>query len=118
MSTLASYFRTVEMQILTHHIYEYNKGLRNLVLYTINSDELPKTLEILSGKEICYFISRVNENKVNVFFGNEVCVKIIESFGDKLLSDYSDEEDFMLGTMLGYDLIKQCERYIKRSSKV
>ena len=102
------------MQILTHHIYEYKKGLRNLVLYTMNSNELSKTKELLSGKEICYYISKVNANKVNVFFGDEACVKIIESFGDKLLSEYSDKEDFMLGTMLGYDRVKQCERYIKR----
>ncbi len=117
MSTSVSDFRTVTMQILTHHIYEYNKGLRNLVLYTINSEELPNILELLSSKGICYFISKVNENKMNVFFGDEVCIKIIESFGDRLLSDYSDEEDFILGTMLGYDRIKQCERYIKRINR-
>jgi len=30
------------------------------------------------------------------------------------LSDLTDEEDFILGTMLGYDRVKQCERYLKR----
>ena len=53
-----------------------------------------------------------------VFFGDEVCIKIIQSFGDKSLSDYTDEEDFMLGTMLGYDHIQQCERYIKRKNLI
>lgn len=110
-------FRTAEMQILTHHIYEYNKGLRNLVLYTINSDDLPITIDLLSNKGICYYISNVNANKVNVFFGDEVCIRIIESFGDKLLTEYSHEEDFILGIMLGYDRIKQCERYIKRKNR-
>ena len=37
------YFRSVEMQILTHHIYEYNKDLRSLVLHTMNTEEKPKT---------------------------------------------------------------------------
>ena len=30
------------------------------------------------------------------------------------LSDLTDEEDFILGVMLGYDRLKQCERYLKR----
>lgn len=114
MSTFSNSSKTVEMQILTHHIYEYKKGLRSLVLYTMHSDYLSMTKELLRGKEICFFISRVSANKVNVFFGDEVCIKVIESFGDKLLSDYTDEEDFILGIMLGYDRIKQCERYVER----
>lgn len=109
-------FRSVELQVLTHHIYEYRKGLRNLVLYTMSTDGLSKTEELLASKDICYFISHVNPTKVNVFFGDKVCIKIIKSFGDKQLSYYTDEEDFILGTMLGYDRIKQCERYIKRKN--
>ena len=30
------------------------------------------------------------------------------------LSNLTDEEDFILGTMLGYDRVKQCERYLRR----
>lgn len=116
MSTLSADFKTVEIQILTHHIYEYKKGLRSLVLYTMGTEDLFMAEELLTGKEICFYISRVNASKVNVFFGDKVCIKVIESFGDKLLSDYTDEEDFILGIMLGYDRIKQCERYIKRKN--
>lgn len=104
------------MEILTHHIYEYNKGLRSLVLQTMSMDEKPSTEEVLINKEISYCFSKVNKNKVNLFFGDEVCIKIIKSFGDKSLSNYTDEEDFMLGTMLGYDCIQQCERYAKRKN--
>ena len=116
MSLSVANHRTVEMQILTHHIYEYKKGLRSLVLYTMGTEIQSNTEEILIGKDICYYISHVNSNKVNVFFGDEVCIKVIESFGDKPLSDYTDEEDFILGTMLGYDRIKQCERYLKKKN--
>ena len=114
MSRLPIGSKTAEMQILTHHIYEYKKGLRSLVLYTMHSDYLSMTEELLRGKDISFFISRVNADKVNVFFGDNVCINVIKSFGDKLLSDYTDEEDFILGVMLGYDRIKQCERYVKR----
>lgn len=117
MSKQSADYQTVEMQILAHHIYEYKKGLRNLVLITINTDELNKAEKLLVRKGISYFLLEVNVNKVNIFFGNELCIKIIQSFDKKSLSDYTNEEDFMLGTMLGYDCVQQCERYLERKGK-
>ena len=111
-------FQTVEMDILTHHIYEYNKGLRSLVLQTMSTEEQSRTEEMLISRGISYCFSKINVDKVNAFFGDEVCIKIIKSFGGKPLSDYTDEEDFMLGTMLGYDRILQCERYVKRKNLI
>ncbi len=32
-------YKSAEMQILMHHVYEYKKGLRNLVLHTMNRRE-------------------------------------------------------------------------------
>ena len=109
-----SNFRTVEMQILTHHIYEYNKGLRSLVLHTMSTDEKDKAKELLTSRGISFCLVKVNADKFNLFFGDEVCIKVIKSFEGKSLSDYTDEEDFILGIMLGYNRILQCERYIKR----
>lgn len=102
------------MQILTHHIYEYNKGLRSLVLHTMSIEEKAKAEELLSSREISYCFAKVNAEKVNLFFGDEVCIKIIRSFGGKSLTEFTNEEDFILGTMLGYGRIQQCERYVKR----
>ncbi|HZJ79763.1 MAG TPA: DUF2023 family protein [Dysgonamonadaceae bacterium] len=102
------------MQILLHHIYEYNKGLRNLVLYTMSIADKAKVKELLDSREISYCFAKITPERINLFFGDEVCIKIIKSFGGKPLSDYTDEEDFMLGTMLGYDRVLQCERYVKR----
>lgn len=107
-------FQSVEVQVLIHHIYEYKKGLRNLVLYTMSSDMKSETEELLTNKEISYCFLRVNFDKINLFFGDQVCIKIIQSFGNKSLSDYTDEEDFILGTMLGYCRKQQCNRYAKR----
>lgn len=107
-------YKTAEMQVLLHHIYEYKKGLRNLVLHTMSTDEQCKTEELLIRKGICYLLQYVNSKKINVFFGKKQCVKIIESFDTKSLSDFTDEEDFILGIMLGYDRTQQCDRYIKR----
>lgn len=49
-----------------------------------------------------------------MYFGNPNCINVIKTIGNKNPSDYTDEEDFMLGIMLGYDQIKQCKRYIDR----
>ncbi len=45
-----------------------------------------------------------------------MCVDIIKQMNFDSLSDLTDEEDFILGTMLGYDRMNQCERYLKRKS--
>ncbi|NLZ96289.1 MAG: DUF2023 family protein [Bacteroidales bacterium] len=102
------------MKILIHHIYEYNKGLRSLVLYTMSTTEKTKVKEMLDNRGISYCFANITSDRTNLFFGDKVCVKIIESFGGKCLSEYTDEEDFMLGTMLGYCRVLQCERYVKR----
>ena len=105
------------MEIFNHHIYEYEKGLRNLILYTTKM--LNKELiEIrLKNKKIPYIIYKVSKDKINVFFGNNYCIEVIEEIDKSDLKDYTDEEDFMLGIMLGYDRVKQCERYIKRKAE-
>jgi hypothetical protein len=107
-------YKTAEMQILLHHVYEYNKGLRSLVLHTMSANEQCRTEELLRRKEISYTLQYVNSHKINVFFGKQQCIKIIKSFGEKSLSNFTDEEDFILGVMLGYDRTQQCDRYIKR----
>jgi hypothetical protein len=107
-------YKSGDMQILLHHIYEYKKGLRNLVLHTMSKNEQYLAEELLIRKGIYYIIQDVNDRKINVSFGRNQCVKIVESFGNKSLSDFSDEEDFILGIMLGYDRTQQCDRYMKR----
>ncbi len=105
------------MKVLSHHIYEYKKGLRNLVLHTMCSSDIKLAEEKLFRHNIVYFIQHVTPQKINLFFGKEQCVKIIQSFNKESLSDFSDEEDFILGIMLGYDRMQQCDRYIQRNKE-
>ncbi len=114
MRVPCSEYKSAEMQILMHHVYEYKKGLRSLVLHTMSNNEKEKTEDLLNRKNIPYYLQQLSSGKINVFFGDHKCVHIIESFGHKTLNDFSDEEDFILGTMLGYDRMQQCERYLKR----
>lgn len=103
-----------DMLILMHHIYEYNKGIRNLVLHTMKALEREKAEALLERRGIAFYTKIVNENKVNVFFGDIAPVKIIKSFGEIPLNKFTNEQDFILGIMLGYDRNQQCCRYIKR----
>ncbi|MFV0344768.1 MAG: DUF2023 family protein [Bacteroidales bacterium] len=104
------------MEVLNHHIYEYKKGLRNLVLHTMSSEYLEQVENRLQKQNIDYFIRHISPKKMNVFFGKKECVKIIDSFNKKSLSQLTPEEDFILGIMLGYDRMLQCERFLSRTN--
>ncbi len=110
-------FRSADLQILIHHIYEYKKGIRNLVLHTMNKDEQDKAEVLLKQRGMHYLIRIVNNEKINIFFGNPDCIQVVESFGNKSLSAFTPEEDFILGVMLGYDRNQQCLRYLSRKKK-
>ena len=102
------------MRVFVHYLYEYKKGLRNLALYTGNTEEKEAIEKKLKKENIDYYIQKNNDVRMNVFFGDNVCIKMIKQMKFKLLSNLTEEEDFILGIMLGYDRLKQCERYLKR----
>jgi hypothetical protein len=113
---LSSYVRG-NMQVLRHHIYEYQKGLRHLILHTSITGLEKDITDLLEKKNVSYHIQKASDKKINVFFGDRRCISVLEKIGNKSLSDYTPEEDFILGTMLGYDRIQQCDRYLKRKNK-
>jgi hypothetical protein len=102
------------MKVFIHHIQEYKKGLRALVLHTTKASNRAAIEKRLERETIDCYIQEVNGTKINVFFGNPVCIEVIKQMNIESLSNLTDEEDFILGTMLGYDRVKQCERYLKR----
>ncbi|MFW5803264.1 MAG: DUF2023 family protein [Verrucomicrobiota bacterium] len=101
------------MTVFTHHIYEYKKGLRNLVLHTMPGEEREWARRTLERKGIAYQMYPLDSGAVNVFFGATDCVEVVRAIGKPSLSDYTPEEDFILGTMLGYDRLLQCRRYLR-----
>lgn len=103
------------MKILTHHIYEYQKGLRNLVMHTLPACQLDLATDKLHRFGIDYHIHTGQRDKIVVFFGSPASVAVVRHvMKDKKLSDLTPEEDFVLGSMLGYDISKQCDRYLKK----
>jgi len=101
------------MKVLAHHIYEYKKGIRPLILHTLDSAFQLKAELKLKQQGIDYVVQTISPSKINIFFGDEECVNTIREIGDKKLNEYTPEEDFILGIMLGYDCSKQCKRYLQ-----
>lgn len=106
------------MQVFVHHIYEYEKGIRNLILHTMDSASINLAEKKLISKNIAYKIYKIKNGRYNIFFGDLSCIKVIEKIGKTNLSEYTPEEDFILGIMLGYDRKKQCDRYLLLNEKI
>lgn len=102
------------MDLFAHLIYEYRKKVRSLALYTFPVSDREHIEKRLRSQRIDYWLQFVTPKKMNVFFGEVECVNIIRNFGKKQLNEYTPEEDFILGIMLGYDRLQQCRRYIDR----
>jgi hypothetical protein len=105
------------MSLIDHHIYEFKKNVRSLFLHTIPVCEEKELIEKLEREGIIYYTSRLSDNVSNIFFGDQVFVKVVERFGHRKMNELTIEEDFILGIMLGYGQKQQCERYLSRKLK-
>lgn len=106
--------RFSDMKMFMHHIYEFKKGVRDLVLCTMCRTCAELVGARLRRQQIDYVIQEVVGNKVNLYFGKRACLDAVKMFIDKPLNRLTPEEDFMLGVMLGYDITLQCERFCNR----
>ena len=57
------------MKMLLHHIYEFRKGVRDLVLCTLCPTCAGLLIERLRSQGIDYLLQPVTEQKVNLYFG-------------------------------------------------
>lgn len=103
-----------DIKVLANHIYEYQKGVRKMVLFTFNKRYEQMAVLRLQREKINYLILPVGNDRLNLFFGREECLQAVKLMITKPLSKLSAEEDFILGTLLGYDLCEQCKRYCNR----
>lgn len=101
------------MDVFRHCLYEYVKGVRSLVLHTCKTAEAEKIKKRLENMDVSYALFPLTQEKFNIFFGKKICVEVVKKIGKSSLTEYSPEEDFILGIMLGYNSDKQCERYLK-----
>lgn len=103
--------------VLSNHIYEYQKGVRNLVLFTLRKELARGAVERLDHLGIANLVQEAGGNNVNIYFGRPQCIRAISTFVSRPLYALTPEEDFILGSLLGYDLCMQCERYCDRKTR-
>lgn len=103
-----------EIKVLHNQIYEYKKGVRNLVLFTMNERYLPLARERLERQNIPYLVQRAGKSNINLYFGQPECIETIRTFVGRPLNQLTPEEDFILGTLLGYNLCEQCKRFCSK----
>lgn len=106
-----------DMKVLMNHIYEFKKGVRQMVLFTFNKKYEDYAIKRLESQNIGYIIQPVGNDRMNLFFGKKECLDAIRLMITRPLNQLSPEEDFILGAMLGYDLCAQCERYCERKCR-
>ena len=105
----------VDLKVLMNHIYEYKKGVRQMVLFTCNKKYEQYAITRLEHQNIDYIIQPVGQgDRLNLFFGRRECLAAIRLMVTRPLNQLTPEEDFILGAMLGYDIRVQCERYCER----
>lgn len=69
-----------EIKVLHNQIYEYKKGVRNLVLFTMNERYLPLARERLERQNIPYLVQRAGKSNINLYFGQPECLETIRTF--------------------------------------
>ena len=107
----------VELKVFLNHIYEYKKGVRQMVLYTTNRKYEAFAVNRLKSQRIKFVIQPVDEERINLFFGKAECINAIRLMVTRPLNLLTPEEDFILGAMLGYDICAQCKRYCTRKAR-
>lgn len=105
---------TTDFKVLTNHIYELDKGVRRMALYTTHGRNRRFVLQRLNSRGISYVEQPVGNGRFNIFFGSDECMEAVRMLLDRPLYMLTPEEDFMLGAMLGYDICTQCRRYCCR----
>lgn len=103
-----------DLKVFLNHVYEYKKGVRKMVLYTVNKKYEEFAVKRLNSQKIDYMIQPVGEDKINLFFGSAECINAIRLVVTQPLNKLTPEQDFILGAVLGYDICAQCKRYCDR----
>lgn len=113
---LSAGVKPTTLRLFKHCLYEYDKGVRQLQMMTLTAAEAAVLVEQLDRASIHHYRHEISPEKVNLFFGRTPLVKTAQRIVTKPLNILSPEEDFILGTLLGYDKEQQCLRYLAKKT--
>lgn len=102
---------------LPQYLYELKKGVRGLFLLTMSTAEAELVEKRLAKDGVDHYRHVVNGTKVNMFFGHSQYVAVVRAIVTGPLNALSAEQDFILGTLLGYDREQQCQRFLGRQAR-
>lgn len=102
---------------LPQYLYELKKGVRGLFLLTMSTAEAELVEKRLAKDGVDHYRHVVNGTKVNMFFGHSQYVAVARTIVTGPLNTLSAEQDFILGTLLGYDREQQCQRFLGRQAR-
>lgn len=102
------------MRVFDTYLYEVSKGTKPAALVTVEVSSLDVIKKKLQKKGFDFIVQEIQNSKANVFFGKKECIDVIRVFL-KPLSELNPYEDFILGTILGYDTKIQCERFLSKA---
>ena len=111
-------FKNNQFAVLNEQIYGYKHGIRPLVLQTMQIKDKDAIEARLKKDKLNYHLQpSPNGKNLNVYLGDKDCINVVKTFGSTPMSKFTPEQDFILGTLLGYDRTKQCARYLKLKEK-
>ena len=102
------------MKVFNTYLYEVSKGAKPVALITCDVFLCIKMIQRLEKQNINFVVQKVSDDKTNLFFGAKECIDVLKKLISKPLSALSVEEDFVLGTILGYDVKIQCKRFLEK----
>ena len=105
-----------ELGVFFHMLYELNKGLRSLALLTTTAENEEIITDRLKKCGYDFMIEELKSGYVNIFFGIQEPINVLKRFKKNSLKEFSPEEDFILGILLGYNTQQQCKRYLTRKA--
>ena len=80
-----------EIKVFLNHIYEYKKGVRNMVLCTLNKCYEPIAVERLENQKICFIKQEASDRCVNLYFGKSECIETILGYDKSETQKWSIE---------------------------
>ena len=78
----------IDLKVLMNHIYEYQKGVRRMVLFTFNKKYEAFARTRLERQHIEYVIQPVGNDRLNLFFGKRECLDAIRMIVTKPFASF------------------------------
>ena len=85
------------LKVLMNHIYELQKGVRQMVLFTCDKRYGDQTVERLESQGIPYVLQPAGQKNLNVYFGRRECLEAIRLIVTRPLNQLTPRRILSLG---------------------